>query len=727
MSTFILFIGTVASFLFYGVIGEDKAWLLAPLQVAILAALVPWMVERAGTVLRRPNPRSRSSLEAAAWNAPISTVLWILLLLYFLVHTFAVATVAFDARLLLVFMACSIGAFWFWGEKLASFKDSQFWLSGLLVVVMLTALYGLIIHIKQPESVLWVTRYTDHYNGRLASTYICPNHFAHLLQMLLPFCLVLASMKQSGVFLRILAGYSFLIFLPPLYLTESRAGWLGSMVAVGVTVCLMALRRSKKLFALLIVLVPLLGAVLLFAGWTYSETFQRRMTPVVNFLEGQAKEGMGSESRDFRPQTWMDTLDLIKTQPLLGTGGGNYRYAFPEFRKRFKGTRVITGHPHNEYLELISDYGWVGFGLFALAWCYGLFRMLRYALKTEHHHHALLAMAFLGTAAGTMVHSFFDFQMHVLPNTLVFAMLAGAAAGPMRYYLRPKPVVQVKRKSTSIDAEVQMPAVRPVISSNASARVKETVVEKAEPSTEEKTPPASKEARQRHRITAGIGYACVSFLFLLMSVIGGKVMSSHFMRAMGDRSAMQDQPDIAKRHYKNAIIADGTNWDAYAGLAALAHTDRYYTLELQKKTEYAQQECAWFTQALQYNPLHSELLFGYGKVLLFLDLMYQRGYASEPLQEKGFNVLRSACERRQFNDDYWWHYGRELRLAKRYEEALMAFQHAASVRNNPSIQKNIEWISARLNGEDLPSNKKAQVDADDLAEMLEGLLTPAKE
>ena len=42
-----------------------------------------------------------------------------------------------------------------------------------------------------------------------------------------------------------------------------------------------------------------------------------------------------------------------------------------------------------------------------------------------------MAMAFLGTAAGTLLHSFFDFQMHVFQNAMVFALLGGIAAGPL--------------------------------------------------------------------------------------------------------------------------------------------------------------------------------------------------------------------------------------------------------------------------------------------------------
>ena len=122
---------------------------------------------------------------------------------------------------------------------------------------------------------------------------------------------------------------------------------------------------------------------------------------------------------------------MVKEKPVAGFGPGSYRYTFPEHRNRYKGARVVTGHPHNEYLEVMSEYGLVGFGLLAVAWGYGLIRLLVFALKTPNSHHAFMAIAFMGTAAGTLLHSFFDFQMHVFQNTLIFALLAAIAAGPL--------------------------------------------------------------------------------------------------------------------------------------------------------------------------------------------------------------------------------------------------------------------------------------------------------
>jgi O-antigen ligase len=433
MIAVLLFVIAIASFLFYGVVGQDKTWLLAPTFLLTYTLIAMSLVSRAlGTrhlALGGARGAESRSESATSNQQPVTALLWILFLIYG-VAMIPYAAVPFEAKLVTLFIGGVVGAYMVWGGELTTFKDNRILLGALIFVVMLTALYGLIIHFKCPDRVLWAERYAM-YEGRLKATYICPNHFAHLMQMLMPFCVALLFIPQAGLYLKMLSAYSLLAFLPPLFLTESRAGWLGSIAATGVVLCLMALRRSKKLFLFLVIFVPLCSTLLLFAGWQYSETFQRRMTPVVEFLKHQSEEGVGSEAKDFRPQTWMDTIDMIKESPLIGFGPGNYRYTFPEHRKRCRATRIVTGHPHNEYLELMADYGLVGFGLFVLAWCYGLIRILIASLKAEETRHAFLGFAFLGTAAGTMVHSFFDFQMHVYPNALVFALLAVLAWGPL--------------------------------------------------------------------------------------------------------------------------------------------------------------------------------------------------------------------------------------------------------------------------------------------------------
>ena len=135
--------------------------------------------------------------------------------------------------------------------------------------------------------------------------------------MLLPFLVVWLFLSKIRISLRGLAAYAFIAFLPSLFLTESRAGWLGSLTVIGVLGLLLAWQRSKKLFSVMLIIIPLIGSSLLLAGYFYSETFQRRMDPVVDFLTTQKNNGIGSEARDFRPQTWADTVEMIQCKPFL--------------------------------------------------------------------------------------------------------------------------------------------------------------------------------------------------------------------------------------------------------------------------------------------------------------------------------------------------------------------------------------------------------------------------
>ncbi len=665
MISYILFLLTICSFLFYGVVGQDKAGLLGPVFVVAYGAVAAKMLKCAWqmrVVGEGGAPAFGSRISVL--RTPASGSLWILFLIYG-IAMIPQAAIPFESKLVTLFVGAVIGAYLVWGSELTAFKDNRIVLGMLIFVVMICALYGLIVHFKCPERVLWVERFAV-YEGRLMSTYICPNHFAHLMQMLMPFCLALLFIPQSGLYLKVLSVYSFLIFLPPMFLTESRAGWLGAITAVGVCICLMAWRRSIKLFLALVILVPLCSFLILLSGWQYSETFQKRAKPVVGFIQQQSEEGVGSEARDFRPQTWMDTIDMIKDAPLIGFGPGNYRYTFPEYRNRCKAVRVVTGHPHNEYLELIADYGLIGFGLFALSWLFGCFWILVKSLKAKEVRHAFMGFAFLGAAAGTMVHSFFDFQMHVYPNALVFALLAAIAVGP----LGAKQAKSIRRKALG-NREDREDGRREALGVREGARDKAALgcggsAPLSESVGRERTQEAKEyserraEARERQSTVSGQKVqsptTTAQFFFrksfawllavgyLLLASVCLQTMSSSYIRTLGDKAVEQAlgiRDDEAPREesvtgnkkaeglYRLAVKIDFQNWRAYKGMANLIYARRYHCLDMPEKMLLAEKEREWLEKAYTQNPKDPETISSLGKCLIFLGRAEGGGQRSE--------------------------------------------------------------------------------------------------
>jgi O-antigen ligase len=249
--------------------------------------------------------------------------------------------------------------------------------------------------------------------------------------MWLPFCLVFLFIPQFGWFWRICFAYALPLFGLLIYQTQSRAGLLGSVAAFGATVLLMVLRKSRRAFYIALLVVPLLGAGVVGGLWAGSAMFRTRMQPVVKFV-GLVVSGKGIDENfiDFRPLTWLDTIKMIKDRPAFGFGPGNYALTYEDYRQRCQAVRIETVHPHNEYLELLAEYGLVG-GVLVLCLLISFsVQMIRFIRTSSRPYHALPAAALLGALAGTAVHGFFDFELHIFPNAMMLALLAGCAVAP---------------------------------------------------------------------------------------------------------------------------------------------------------------------------------------------------------------------------------------------------------------------------------------------------------
>ncbi len=628
---FLLIITT--SFVFYGVVGKDKIWLLAPLMISNYALILGWLISK---FLNKNSAKIKFSL-------PLDIIFWFLFIIYS-ICIIPFSSIAYETKLEILYLGSVIGSFLFWRNELNSFKKNNKYFYSLLIVILFCAVYGLVIHFKFPDQILWTERYTDAYEGRLRSTYICPNHFAHLIQMIIPFCIAYLSIGKSYLSLKLLSFYSVIIFIPTLFLTESRAGWIGTIVSMIVLVCLFAFNKSKKLFYITIIVTPLIAISILILSWNFSETFQRRMSPVVEFIQGQVEGGIGSESKDFRPQTWSDTIVMIKNKPILGYGPGTYNFTFPPFRENFKGERIITGHPHNEYLELISDYGLIGLILFSIAWMTSIYILFKNSINSKEKRHKIIGFSAISMVVGTMVHSFFDFQMHIFPNAMVFGFLLSISLAP--------------QKNTIKNYEFSF----------------------------------LQKNKKYFLIILIIAY-------FIGSIFCIKILTSSLYKAQSEIKFNQyaDKNYDSLNLINKSIRIDSQNWKAYKQLAKIYTNYRYYNLNLDEKINFAKSELEFYKKANMINPHDPEIFVGIGKSLIFIG----RNTSNYSYVDEGFEWLYKACNYKKFNNIYWWMLGTELRINERYNDALSIFKKTNKMELRNSINANIQWIERKINSENL--------------------------
>jgi O-antigen ligase len=269
------------------------------------------------------------------------------------------------------------------------------------------------------------------YGRRASGFYACPNHFAGLVEVLGIFCVSLVCWSRWPVWAKLLIGYAGAVCYAGLALTGSRGGYLsaGASLVVVAVLTLSALRRAGRmvfwrtaiaggLFTLL-----LLGA--LFFGFKKSD-----------YLSGRAQNVI--DTQNVRLDLWQAAIAQWELQPLLGTGSGTYLY----YGRHFRTERVQLDpvEVHNDYLHLIAEYGAVGglgflFFFSAHLWRGWLaFQKLgprRVALSGHPLSNNLaLNIGAMGAVAAYLVHSVFDFNLHIPANVCLLAFVFGILASP---------------------------------------------------------------------------------------------------------------------------------------------------------------------------------------------------------------------------------------------------------------------------------------------------------
>jgi O-antigen ligase len=283
------------------------------------------------------------------------------------------------------------------------------------------------------------------YGWRGSGFYVCPNHLAGFLAMLIPMLLSYIVWGRARVGVKMWIGWLTAGCAVGLALTGSRGGWVafgvGIMTLALISVaCLLRLRSGRLLLIGASVAVLVLGGV--FGG-------VQLMSQDVS-VGGRLSSMVDTEN--IRLSLWRSAERQAKLSPWVGTGGGSFMYYGRMFRER--GVQRDPEYVHNDYLQFRAEYGRVGVGLFALFFgahlftgIDGLTRMVGTKLgdkgRTTSNELALVIGALSGLAAIT-VHSALDFNMHVPVNAwfvaYLFALLAVPSVDP-QIARRPTPVI----------------------------------------------------------------------------------------------------------------------------------------------------------------------------------------------------------------------------------------------------------------------------------------------
>jgi len=202
-------------------------------------------------------------------------------------------------------------------------------------------------------------------------------------------------------------GLTFALQTLLLFSLLFRAFLLGFLGAAFIAGCLFFLKRNQSHQVLKPSLFIIAG-VAIFVFVIYSLTGGTELLQRYNF-----KNFNKSRNAKERIQIWKNTVELIKDQPVLGYGSGNWDVFFPS-----KGINKIprmairnetVARPHNDYLWITAETGIIGLLIYLSLLILIYFYTIRAIRQSEDRAFTIKLIFLISFFTGYLIIAFFDF------------------------------------------------------------------------------------------------------------------------------------------------------------------------------------------------------------------------------------------------------------------------------------------------------------------------------
>jgi len=308
------------------------------------------------------------------------------------------------------------------------------------------------------------------------------NHFAGYMELLMPLPLALVITRAANRDSRLFYLFAATMMAVAAIASLSRGGMI-SLTAQIVFIALMSVRKDKtpgragagtrrqrnmqaphvagdfstsasprlRVSAALhsaAMIALIIAAIAAGICWTGPERVLDRVAQT-EMVSDDPKAETFFESRGW---IWRDTLAMISANPVFGVGLGAYETAYPRYSKddvtNKAGASYRVDRAHNDYLQVLADCGSVG-GVIVLWFIVSLFRAVAAGARSDNPLSRAFAIGGGAGLFGMLTHSFFDFNLQLPSNALLFLLLAavvtriGAVAREREAESAAEPIEQV--------------------------------------------------------------------------------------------------------------------------------------------------------------------------------------------------------------------------------------------------------------------------------------------
>lgn len=235
------------------------------------------------------------------------------------------------------------------------------------------------------------------------------------LAILLPFLIhfLAKNIKEKNQGLFFLSSLLFGIFLVGIFLSYSRAAWLSLIITFGIYLIFVFKIKGKYILA-----ISSLAIIALLISWAalYKNLQNNREVSHKNDLSTHFKSATNIKtdvSNTERINRWKCAWRMFETKPFFGYGPGCYQFFYGRFQQRSDMTTISTfngnkGHAHSEYLNNLSEMGFIGAINFILLLIFTSYFGIKLIYNSTNILHKTTAQYVLLGFFTYVIHAFFN-------------------------------------------------------------------------------------------------------------------------------------------------------------------------------------------------------------------------------------------------------------------------------------------------------------------------------
>lgn len=285
----------------------------------------------------------------------------------------------------------------FYIASVASYKKHKVFLNFFVFGSFLATLYGLLQHSGGIAGFVDVPKME-----RVMSMFGNPIFFAVHIINFLPIVVGLFLIEKK-FFLKFVYFVIFLISIITLYYTKTRAAFIGIFLSFAFFVYFLYPLRKKILY-----LVSFMILFLVFLIFTKNIWLRHQAHPLI----------------------WRDTIKMWLSKPIFGVGIGKFHIEFVKFasedlRKIWPQKSFIINDAHNEYFQILSESGIVGFVLFLLPIFLFFYDTLKKVKLQKDLSQKILINSLLSGCLAVLVQNFFSVDMRFIISSVYLFITMG--------------------------------------------------------------------------------------------------------------------------------------------------------------------------------------------------------------------------------------------------------------------------------------------------------------